>query len=94
MWQGDKPVERACEVFQAMAHPVRLQLLLALCRGEESVCELAGRFARPQPYVSQQLAALRRAGLVTDRRDGQRIFYRLADPQIRSILAAIGLAEA
>ncbi|MCL6429786.1 MAG: metalloregulator ArsR/SmtB family transcription factor [Anaerolineae bacterium] len=85
------PVDRAQELFQILSHPMRLRLLLALCTGEECVCDLAARFGRPQPYISQQLAELRQAGLVADRREGRRIFYRLADPRVCSVLAATGL---
>ena len=84
-------VDRAQELFQTLAHPVRLRLLLALCAGEECVCELAARFDRPQPYISQQLAELRQAGLVADRREGRRIFYRLTDARVCAVLAAAGL---
>lgn len=85
------PVGRAQELFQSLAHPIRLRLLLALCGGEECVCELADRFDRPQPYISQQLAELRRAGLVADRREGRRVFYRLTDARVCAVLAAAGL---
>ncbi len=86
-------VDRAQELFQVLAHPVRLRLLLALCGGEECVCVLTARLGRPQPYVSQQLAELRQAGLVVDRRDGRRIFYRLADARVCSVLVAAGLCS-
>ncbi|MGQ9681390.1 MAG: ArsR/SmtB family transcription factor [Anaerolineae bacterium] len=84
-------VDRAQALFQILAHPVRLRLLLALCGGEVCVCDLATRFDRPQPYISQQLAELRQAGLVADRREGRRIFYRLTDACVCGILAATGL---
>ena len=86
------PLARASEVFHALAHPIRLQLLLALWRGEECVCNLAALCNRPQPYVSQQLAELRRLGIVEDRREGQRIFYRLVDSEVHTILSAARLA--
>ena len=84
-------VDRAQELFQILAHPVRLRLLLALCGGAECVCDLAARFGRPQPYISQQLAELRQAGLVASRREGRRIFYRLTDARVCAVLAAAGL---
>ncbi|MCL5264185.1 MAG: metalloregulator ArsR/SmtB family transcription factor [Chloroflexi bacterium] len=84
-------IEDALELFQVLAHPVRLRLLIELCREEECVCHLAALLDRPQPYISQQLAELRQAGLVVDRRDGQRIFYRIVDQRVRSLLLASGL---
>lgn len=81
-------VEREAELLKALAHPVRLLLLDALTQSEECVCHLAFLLRRPQPYVSKQLAELREAGLVTDRRKRQRIFYRLAEPNVVALLSA------
>ena len=79
------------ELFQILAHPVRLRLLVELSREEECVCHLAALLERPQPYISQQLAELRQAGLVSDRREGQRVFYRLIDERVPSVLLAAGV---
>ncbi len=84
-------VADALELFQIMAHPMRLRLLMELCREEECVCHLAALLDRPQPYVSQQLAELRQAGLIIDRRDGQRIFYRIVDPRVKVLFSAAEL---
>ena len=84
-------IDRALELFQVLAHPIRLRLLLALCGREECVCDLATRLDRPQPYISQQLAELRQAGLIADRREGRRIFYRLTDARVCAVLAATDL---
>ncbi len=79
-------VDREAELLKTLAHPVRLTLLEALSQGEECVCHLTALLDRPQPYVSKQLAELREAGLVADRRDAQRIYYRLADDRIAELL--------
>lgn len=81
-------VDREAELLRTLAHPVRLALLEALGQGEECVCHLTALLDRPQPYISKQLAELREAGLVLDRRDAQRIYYRLADPRIVGLLEA------
>jgi ArsR family transcriptional regulator len=91
MKQTSGRVDEALELFQIMAHPVRLRLLLELCREEECVCHLAALLDRPQPYISQQLAELRQAGLVVDRREGQRVFYRVVDRRVRDLLSAAGV---
>jgi ArsR family transcriptional regulator, arsenate/arsenite/antimonite-responsive transcriptional repressor len=80
--------EREAELLKAVAHPLRLELLKGLSQGEECVCHLSFMLAKPQPYVSKHLAALREAGLVLDRRDGQRVFYRLASPRVRVLVEA------
>jgi len=79
---------REAEVYRALGHPWRLRLLEALRGGEECVCHLAALLGKPQPYISQHLAALREAGLVVDRREGLRIYYRLADPSIGTVIDA------
>lgn len=85
----DGAIERDVELLKAVAHPLRLVLLEALSQSEVCVCHLSTLVGKPQPYVSKQLAELREAGLVLDRRDGQRIYYRLADPRLAEILAAV-----
>lgn len=75
-------------LFKALAHPVRLRILEALRQGELCVCHLSALSEKPQAYVSQQLAELRESGLVTDRKDGLRVFYRLNGEQIVDLLNA------
>ena len=85
----DHTIEREVELLKAVAHPLRLVLLEALSQNEECVCHLSTLLDKPQPYVSKQLAELREAGLVIDRRDAQRIYYRFADPRLAEVLAAV-----
>lgn len=74
------------ELFRALSHPVRLRILDMLAHQEACVCHLTAILGQRQPYISQQLATLREAGLVTDRRDGTLIYYRLADDLLASLL--------
>ena len=74
------------QLFRALAHPVRLRILDILARQEACVCHLTAVLGQRQPYVSQQLATLREAGLVTDRREGTLIYYRLADGALVTVL--------
>jgi DNA-binding transcriptional ArsR family regulator len=78
---------KQAELFQALSHPVRLRILDVLARQEACVCHLTATLSKPQPYVSQQLGALREAGLVSDRREGTLIYYRLADERLAGLLA-------
>ena len=78
--------DEATELFKALAHPTRLRILAALRYGEECVCHLEALLDKPQAYVSQQLAMLRAAGLVRDRKDGQRVYYAIADDRLLPIL--------
>lgn len=67
-------------VFHALADPSRRAIFESLTRGEAAVKDLTARFAISQPAVSQHLAALKGAGLVTNRRDGRCVYYRV-EPQ-------------
>ncbi len=68
----------ASKLFKALSDPTRLRCLTLLTSYEElCVCELTHALALPQPKVSHHLAALRKAGLVSDRKQGLWIYYRL-----------------
>nr|QLH55408.1 ArsR family transcriptional regulator [Archangium gephyra] len=68
------------KIFQALADPSRRAIFEALTRGEAAVKDLTARFDISQPAVSQHLATLKDAGLVTGRRDGRCVYYRV-EPQ-------------
>ncbi len=70
--------ERRVEVFKALAHSSRLYIVLRLAEGEACVGDLTVEIGADISTVSKHLAILRDAGLVTDRREGQNIFYSLA----------------
>jgi DNA-binding transcriptional ArsR family regulator len=74
--------ERYAAVGRALADPKRLCVLESLAIGELSVSDLSTRVGCQVPNMSQHLAVLRRAGLVTSRRDGNTILYRLADHRV------------
>lgn len=70
------------ERFKLLGHPVRLQILDVLRRSPECVCHLEALLGKPQPYVSQQLRLLREGGLIDLERQGQNIYYHLADATV------------
>lgn len=74
--------QRSAAVAKALADPKRLCVLQSLADGELSVRELSDRVGCHVPNMSQHLAVLRNSGLVVTRRDGNAIYYRLADPRI------------
>lgn len=75
-------------LFKALAHPFRVQLLDMLGYDEVCVCHLVACSGKPQPYVSKHLAELRDAGIIVDRREGHRVYYRLTDPALWTVLGA------
>lgn len=88
-------VELAVEVFALLADATRVRIVLALRDVEElSVNRLAEIVDRPATAVSQHLAKMRMARMVTTRQHGQRVFYRLADEHAMQLVAdAIFQAE-
>ena len=79
---SDVERQRYAAVGRALADPKRLCVLESLAVGELSVRELATRVSCQVPNMSQHLAVLRSAGLVTTRREGSTVFYRLADERV------------
>ena len=68
------------DILKALGHPIRIQMLDALSRGDRCVNDLRVLAAVSQPTISRHLAWLKRAGLVTERRAGPRVIHRLACP--------------
>lgn len=79
---ADADRERYAAIGRALADPKRLCVLESLAIGELSVSDLSTRVGCQVPNMSQHLAVLRNAGLVTSRREGSTILYRLADPRV------------
>jgi DNA-binding transcriptional ArsR family regulator len=64
------------KIFQALADPSRRAIFESLTQGEAAVKDLTARFDISQPAISQHLAVLKEAGLVSGRREGRRVYYR------------------
>ncbi len=73
-------------LFKALMHPARLAILDMLRSGEECVCHLETHLGYRQAYISQQLAVLRDAGLIQDKRDGWNVFYRVVRPEVFALV--------
>ena len=79
--------------FRALGDPTRVRLLQVLIdapSGERSVGELVAAIDAPQSRVSTHLGCLRWCGLVQTRREGKQVYYRVADPRVRDLLALGG----
>lgn len=75
----DDELERASGSLRALSHPMRLKILYALGDGEVSVLDIVRQVGTTQSNVSQHLAILRECGLLTSRRDANRVYYRVGD---------------
>ena len=97
LWQSRKQAEDAAERLRRFGQPLRLMILSLLLHGEKSVSEINMATGIGQPGLSQQLAELRRAELVTTRRQAKQVFYSIADESVelsvRSIEAVFGAGD-
>ena len=84
----NRPIsEIKAELFRALAHPARIRVLELLSDGEQSVSDMVPLIGIESSHLSQQLGVLRRAGLVTTRRQGTTVFYAIRDPLLVDLLA-------
>lgn len=81
--------EQAGRLLKALANPARLLLMCQLAQGEMRVSELEGLVGITQPTLSQQLGVLRDEGLVSTRREGKSIYYRIDSPQALAVMAVL-----
>lgn len=91
--QMGAPVDRVAAALRALADPTRFRLYLTLRRGEACVCELAEELGLAENLVSHHLKALRRIGLVYDRRDptdARWVYYQLDAATLTTLFAALG----
>jgi ArsR family transcriptional regulator, arsenate/arsenite/antimonite-responsive transcriptional repressor len=68
------------QIFKGLADVTRLRIISLLLHGELCVCDIQRVLDSPQPNVSRHLTYLKNAGIVSDRREGPRMYYRLAQP--------------
>ena len=81
-------------LFAALGNDVRLTVVRLLTKGEKCLCEIAPLFHQDQSVICRHLQLLERAGVVISRRDGQRIFYRLADLRMAALIeSALNIVE-
>ncbi|MFA5106171.1 MAG: metalloregulator ArsR/SmtB family transcription factor [Candidatus Micrarchaeia archaeon] len=77
-------------IFKALGDQTRYNIASCLLGGEKCACELPVLVKRAQPTVSLQLKALAKAGIVSSRRDGKKVIYRLSSPEARKMLESSG----
>ena len=82
-------VRRGVVVCQALSHEVRLQICAVLLEGEASVTAICEGLNLPQHKVSQQLAILRNADVVTTRRQSRQVFYSIGEKVVTNIVMTL-----
>src|SRR5437867_5757162 len=90
-------VRSVSRLFKALGDETRLRMVALLAYGELCVCHLEEALGLSQPNVSRQLAILRSAGIVEDRREGNWVYYRLlpqededCDRQLKALIQSFG----
>ena len=78
----EKIFQMHAEVCKSMANPTRLKIMNLLREGEKSVEELRERLGLPKANLSQHLGVLRHRRIVSTRRDGLNIYYKVANPKM------------
>ena len=84
---GDAPIEE----LKALAHPLRFRILQSLADGERNVGEIETETDIGQPALSQQLAVLRKAGLVSTRKEAKLVFYEINAATLGTVQSALAL---
>lgn len=84
-----KGAEQAVSLLRSLSHKGRLMILCQLAEGEKSVSTLVETLQLEQASVSQQLSLLRRDGIIAQRRDGRRIYYRLSDENAEAVIQTL-----
>ncbi len=85
---GQPMYRMKAEFFKTLGHPARIRVLELLAHRDHTVGEMLGDVGIEPANLSQHLAILRRAGLVTAHRDGLAVSYQLTSPQVAELLTA------
>lgn len=88
---GSEELSEMGGYFKILGDPTRLKILYALYKGELCVCDLSVTLEMTVSAISHQLALLRQAHLVTFRREGKVVFYRLDDDHVKRVLRSLRL---
>jgi ArsR family transcriptional regulator len=82
----EEDIEQAAQAIKAIAHPLRLKILCVLGDQEISVQDIVEQVGTSQSNISQHLAILRAKGVLTTRKDANRVFYRIGDPRTLKLI--------
>jgi ArsR family transcriptional regulator len=76
-------------LLKALSDGTRFRIVEMLLPGELCVCQITPRTGRAQPTVSLQLARLERAGIVSSRREGKKVFYKIRDARVKRVISGL-----
>ena len=87
--ESDVVFDSAAELFRLLSTPIRLKIISALCGHEKNVSQLLAEIDTTQPNMSQHLATLHRAGVLSRRRDATQIYYRIGSERAATLCRAV-----
>jgi ArsR family transcriptional regulator len=87
--ESDVVFDSAAELFRLLSTPIRLKIISALCGHEKNVSQLLAEIDTTQPNMSQHLATLHRAGVLSRRRDATQIYYRIGSQRAATLCRAV-----
>lgn len=82
-------MDKRLKLLRCMADGTRLSILTLLRDGERCVCEIFKELGKEQSLISHHLAYMRKCGMVSFRRDGKKMMYKLADPSLSVLLEQV-----
>jgi len=85
----DRVFESVAELFAVLSTPIRLKIISAVCHGEKNVSELLAEIDTTQPNMSQHLSMLYRCGVLSKRREGTQMYYRLQSERVATLCRAV-----
>lgn len=85
----DQVFESVAELFGVLSTPIRLKIISAVCNGEKNVSELLAQIDTTQPNMSQHLSMLYRSGVLSKRREGTQIYYKLQSERVATLCRAV-----
>jgi DNA-binding transcriptional ArsR family regulator len=80
---------QAAECLRVLAHPHRLRMIQMLLQGDYTVGELAQACELPTAMASEHLRLMQRCGLLSSEKEGRKVFYKVAEPHLKSIMKCI-----
>jgi DNA-binding transcriptional ArsR family regulator len=86
LFEGDEDIDRASRSLKAISHPLRLKILCTLGDQEVSVQDIVERVGTSQSNISQHLAILRDKGILSARKDANRVYYRVSDARTLQLI--------
>ena len=87
--EQDEVFDSVAELFGVLSTPIRLKIISAVCHGEKNVTQLLDEIDTTQPNMSQHLSTLYRCGVLSRRRVGTQVYYRLQSQRVAALCRAV-----